>query len=55
MVVPKFGQKWFLLLDFGYLWAVSAVAVGFDFFAVSALLEPAQVLETVKRQVYKLH
>ena len=38
MVVPKFGQKWFLFLDFRYLWAVSTAAIGFGFFAFLALL-----------------
>ena len=49
MSVPKFGQKWFLIFDFGYLWAISRVAVGSGFFAVSALLIPAQVFEPAKR------
>jgi hypothetical protein len=44
MAVPKFGQKWFLLADFGYLRAISHIASGSGLFAESGFLKPAQML-----------
>ena len=48
MVVPIFGQKWFLVSGSGYLRAVLRVAVGSSFFTVSALFKPAKCLRRLK-------
>ena len=48
MVVPIFGQKWFLLTGFWYLWAGSRVTSGSGFFAETALLKPAHMLQSAE-------
>lgn len=48
------GQKWFLLFVFRDLRTVFRIAGFPGFFAVSALLEPAKVLEATERQVHNL-
>jgi hypothetical protein len=50
----EIGKKWFLLFVFRDLWTVFRIAGFPGFFAVSALLEPAKVLEATERQVHNL-
>jgi hypothetical protein len=47
-VCSEIGEKWFLFLFFD-LGAVLSFAALFGLFAVSALLEPAKVLEATER------
>jgi len=55
MVVPKFGQKWFLFPASRHLRTILKAAAGSRFFTVSALLEPANMPNTAKRQGHQLH
>jgi hypothetical protein len=50
MHVPKLVQKWLLFFGSWDLGAASCVAAVSELFAVSALLEPAEVLYSAERE-----